>query len=69
MRTTLLLICILMLSSCAPDSHNVAQCVTSEPAGFWSGLWHGIIAPITFIVSLFSDSVAIYEGKQYRRLV
>ncbi len=32
-----------------------------SPAGFWAGLWHGIIAPITFIVSLFADGVRIYE--------
>jgi hypothetical protein len=30
-------------------------------AGFWGGLWHGIIAPITFIVSLFATGVSIYE--------
>ncbi len=30
-------------------------------AGFWLGLWHGLIAPITFIVSLFSNSVSLYE--------
>ena len=30
-------------------------------AGFWLGLWHGIIVPITFIISLFSDTVGIYE--------
>ena len=29
-------------------------------AGFWLGLWHGIIAPVTFVISLFSD-VGIYE--------
>ena len=28
--------------------------------GFWMGLWHGIIAPISFIVSLFSDHIRIY---------
>jgi len=33
----------------------------ASPAGFWTGLWHGIIAPITFIVSLFADGVRIYE--------
>ena len=33
----------------------------ASPAGFWAGLWHGIIAPITFIVSLFADGVRIYE--------
>ena len=31
------------------------------PAGFLLGLWHGIILPVTFIISLFTDSVSIYE--------
>lgn len=30
-------------------------------AGFWRGLWHGVIAPFTFVVSLFTDSVNVYE--------
>jgi hypothetical protein len=30
-------------------------------AGFWLGLWHGIIAPVTFVISLFSDKVHVYE--------
>ena len=38
-------------------------------AGFWSGFWHGLIAPITFIVSLFKEDVGVYEvhnnGKWY----
>ena len=33
----------------------------AKPAGFWAGLWHGLIAPITFIVSLFTPKVRIYE--------
>jgi len=33
----------------------------AEPAGFWAGLWHGLICEITFIVSLFSPGVRIYE--------
>jgi hypothetical protein len=30
-------------------------------AGFWHGLWHGFIVLFTFVVSLFSDNVRIYE--------
>jgi hypothetical protein len=30
-------------------------------AGFWLGLCHGIISPITFVLSLFFDSVHFYE--------
>ena len=41
----------------------------AEPAGFWVGYWHGMIAPIAFVVSLFNAGVGIYEthnkGKWY----
>ena len=33
----------------------------ASPAGFWAGVWHGLVAPIAFIVSLFNPSVGIYE--------
>ncbi len=33
----------------------------ARTAGFLGGLWHGMIAPITFIVSLFVGGVSIYE--------
>lgn len=32
-----------------------------RPAGFLAGLWHGLISPIVFFVSLFVDGVRIYE--------
>jgi hypothetical protein len=31
-------------------------------AGFWLGLWHGLTAPFTFIISLFKDDIGIYEA-------
>ena len=41
----------------------------AEPAGFWVGYWHGMIAPIAFVISLFNAKVGIYEthnnGKWY----
>ena len=30
-------------------------------AGFFTGLWHGIFIPITFIIFLFTENVSIYE--------
>jgi hypothetical protein len=38
-------------------SHSVAD---SAP-GFWYGLWHGLIFPLAWIASLFTDKVAIYS--------
>jgi hypothetical protein len=37
-------------------------------AGFWAGLWHGLICPITLIVSLFTPNVRIYEVRNRGRL-
>ena len=53
-----LVVSLLTLSACTagPNTAEVAQA-----AGFWQGLWHGIISPVTFIISLFNDNVNIYE--------
>jgi hypothetical protein len=28
--------------------------------GFWLGLWHGLIFPLAWIVSLFAPNIAVY---------
>ena len=61
----LLLVAVaLLLTSCVAGANPEVGVALSEggsPAGFWLGLWHGIIAPITFAISLFTDSVNLYE--------
>jgi hypothetical protein len=58
-----LAILLVTLVGCTPGPNDLAKSPDEggEVAGFWLGLWHGLIAPITFIVSLFSDSVSVYE--------
>jgi hypothetical protein len=59
----LLLISLLALTGCAAGP-NQALGVANEHnvlAGFWLGLWHGFIAPIVYIVSLFVRNLNIYE--------
>ncbi|MGH2686777.1 MAG: hypothetical protein ACRDJP_15030 [Actinomycetota bacterium] len=51
---------VLLLSSCAAGP-NPAAGTGQEPAGFLLGLWHGIIFPVAFVISLFTDSVSVYE--------
>jgi hypothetical protein len=53
------IILIVLLNSCA-DAIQYQYAVDIKPVGFWYGLWHGIIAPISFIISLFDAKVAIY---------
>jgi hypothetical protein len=48
----------LMLAGCAAGNPRFDE---AEPAGFWFGLWHGLIACVAFVVGLFDDSVQIYE--------
>jgi hypothetical protein len=51
---------VLILFSACADVVDVQPCVTDEPYGFLFGLWHGIIAPLSFFGSLFSDNIAMY---------
>ena len=53
------LILIIIFSSCA-ESVSVEECLKEEPYGFFGGLIHGIIAPFSFIVSLFDKDTALY---------
>jgi hypothetical protein len=59
----LLLLLLLALTGCAagPNTQEDIPAPNEGVAGFWRGLWQGIIAPITFVISLFSDSVNVYE--------
>lgn len=50
---------LIILSSCAEVQH-IEACRTGQTFGFFGGLWHGIIAPVTFFISLFSDHVAVW---------
>ena len=48
-----------ILAVAGPNSKY--QQTEAKPAGFWAGLWHGLIMPVTFLVSLFNRGVRIYE--------
>ena len=54
---------VLSIAGCTAGPNELVNSPDEEGkvAGFWQGLWHGIISPITFIISLFSKTVHIYE--------
>jgi len=60
MKYLLLFLLIILIYGCA-EPLNIQECITETPAGFWSGLIHGLIAPFTFIISCFNDSITMYE--------
>jgi hypothetical protein len=49
---------VLFLSGCFPGGSSYSP---GEPAGFFSGVWHGWIAPLSLVVGIFKDGVRIYE--------
>ena len=58
--TLYILLVAFLFTGCADVSPHVETCITSDPYGFWGGLWHGMILPFSWIGSLFSDDIAIY---------
>jgi hypothetical protein len=60
-RVTLIVLLIfasLLLTGCLPgDGKNTEE----NPAGFFWGVWHGWMAPISLIIGLFRDNVRVYE--------
>ncbi len=58
-NSILLLILIFVFSSCA-EPVPIEECVDDDPYGILGGLWHGFIAPFSFILSIFMDDVAMY---------
>ena len=53
----------LALTACVPTANPFLgeSLAPQPPAGFLLGVWHGFIVLFTFITSLFTDAVGVYE--------
>jgi hypothetical protein len=51
----------LLLSGCA-NKEVITECLKGHTYGFWGGLWHGIIAPIDLIVSLWRHDITVFAS-------
>lgn len=59
----LFILLVLVLAACAAGPNPAVDVpdADGDTAGFFLGLWHGLIAPVTLIISLFTDTVNVYE--------
>jgi uncharacterized spore protein YtfJ len=57
-RLIFLIPVLLLLAGCAAGDTQFTQ---ETPAGFWYGLWQGIISVLALIIHIFNDNVAVYE--------
>ena len=58
-QVVFVLLILFLFSACAEVQH-IDACRTGHTYGFIGGLWHGIIAPFSFVCSLFMDNVAVW---------
>lgn len=55
---TLVVILALALTSCVPGDGTYTS---NHPAGFFWGVWHGWISPISLIIGIFDHGIRVYE--------
>lgn len=55
----LIIMMIILLTGCIPGDGSYTG---RNPAGLFSGIWHGWIAPFSLILSIFNKSTRIYES-------
>lgn len=63
-KVLLLVGIVVVLGACSAGVNpevGTSPAVVDHPAGFWMGVWHGFITPVTFLISLFKDGVNVYE--------
>ena len=46
------------VTGCIPGD---GKYTSTDPAGFFSGIWHGWVAPISLVLGLFNKDIRVYE--------
>jgi hypothetical protein len=59
----LVAILLIIMAGCTAGPNPQANTPDDQGhvAGVWLGLWHGIIAPVTFVISLFNPDIQMYD--------
>jgi hypothetical protein len=57
----ILILCVLAACAAGPNLNQNVPNEKKQTASFFQGLWHGIILPVTFVISLFSPTINVYE--------
>jgi hypothetical protein len=60
-RLVFILTCMTLIISLAGCFPHEASSPTDDRAGFFMGIWHGWIAPVSLIVGIFNHDIRIYD--------
>jgi len=55
----MLFLIISLVTGCTPGDGTYN---TEKSAGFFMGIWHGWIAPISLIIGVFNQNIRLYEA-------
>lgn len=55
------LVCLVVMVVFCACAAGDPRFTAEAPAGFWQGLWHGMISVITLIVGIFDPTIRVYE--------
>jgi len=55
----LLAVSVFLLTGCIPGDGTYTA---AHPAGFFWGIWHGWLAPVSLIIGIFSRNIRLYEA-------
>jgi len=58
-RLALIMVAALALAACV--AIEAPSAINPDGPGFLEGVWHGFIFPVSFILSLFTDNIAVYS--------
>lgn len=58
LRAVIIIVFALILIGCLPGDGSYTE---QDTAGFFWGIWHGWIAPVSLIIGLFRDGIRVYE--------
>jgi hypothetical protein len=56
---TLSFLLLTLLAGCFPGGGSHSP---TDPAGFFTGVWHGWIAPLSLILGIFDCDIRVYEA-------
>lgn len=58
LMAVLAILLVILLTGCIPGDGTNTK---GNPAGFFWGVWHGWVAPISLIIGLFKKGIRVYE--------
>ena len=60
-RTRVFILVAMSLTVAACVAKQSTSAVNPTAPGFLEGVWHGFIFPVAWVVSLFTDQIAVYQ--------